>query len=226
MLAVDTATEIGGVALSIDGHVKSELILRQGSTHCRSVMAAVDAVLGLNHMDINGIDAYAVTRGPGSFTGLRIGISTVKGLALAAAKPLIGISSLAVLAHQAPAMAHWVCPIMDARRNEVYWSLYQRDEKGCLNAVMDERVGPVSTVVESIDRTCCFIGSGVALYGDVIGRLFKGPMQWAGDPSHGIRPSVLAKLAWQRASNGDNDDIRTFSPVYLRASDAEMSRQG
>lgn len=226
MLAVDTATEIGGVALIVDGQVRSELILNQRVTHSRSIMAAIDAVLNLNHMDIQQIDAYAATRGPGSFTGLRIGISTVKGLAMAAAKPLVGISSLAVLAHQAPPMSDLVCPIMDARRNEVYWSLYQRDGKGHLNAVMDEQVGPVSTVVEAIDRNCCFIGNGLSPYRDVIERAFTEPMQWADHMSNGIRPSVLAKLAWQRMADGGNDDIRTFSPVYLRKSDAEMSRQG
>jgi tRNA threonylcarbamoyladenosine biosynthesis protein TsaB len=224
LLAVDTATEIGGVALLIDGQVKSELILSQGVTHSRSIMAAIDAVLDINHMDIDGIDVYAVTRGPGSFTGLRIGIGTVKGLAMAAAKPLVGISSLAVLAHQAPAISDMVCPIMDARRNEVYWTLYQRDGKGSLNPVMDEQVGPVSTVAESIEWPCCFIGNGVSPYREELAQLLGEPMQWGDDTSNGIRPSVLAKLAWQRIVNGDNDDIRAFSPEYLRKSDAEMSR--
>ncbi len=226
LLAVDTATEICGAALAVDGQVQTELILSQGVTHTQSVMAVIDAVLTLSPIEIDDIDVYAVTRGPGSFTGLRIGISTVKGLALAAAKPVVGISSLEVLAHQAPLMSDFICPIMDARRNEIYWSLYQRSNDGSLTAVTEERVGPVSTIAEAVDRTCCFIGNGVVPFRDSMTQLLKTTPQWVDDASNGIRPSVLARLAWQRVSCGELDDIGTFSPVYLRKSDAELARQG
>ena len=152
ILAVDTATEICGVALAIDDQVKTELILSQSVTHTQSLMVAVESVLAMNHMDISAIDVYAVTRGPGSFTGLRIGISTVKGLALALAKPMVGISSLEVLANQAPGFSDLICPIMDARRNEVYWTLYRRTGADKISTAMGEQVGPVSAMAESIEK--------------------------------------------------------------------------
>lgn len=226
ILAVDTATEICGVALAIDGQVKTEMILSQGVTHTQSIMVAIESVLAMSRMDVGAIDVYAVTRGPGSFTGLRIGISTVKGLALASARPMVGISSLEVLANQAPGCSDLICPIMDARRNEVYWTLYRRTGADKISTAMGEQVGPVSAMAESIESACYFIGNGVAQYRNTIKQLIKAPAQWAADASNGIRPSVLARLAWQRVRNGEIDDIRTFSPVYLRKSDAELSRQG
>ncbi|MGD8834166.1 MAG: tRNA (adenosine(37)-N6)-threonylcarbamoyltransferase complex dimerization subunit type 1 TsaB [Desulfobacteraceae bacterium] len=226
ILAVDTATEICGVALAVDDQIKTELTLSQGVTHTQSIMAAIESVLVMNRMDVGAIDVYAVTRGPGSFTGLRIGVSTVKGLALATAKPMLGISSLEVLANQAPAASDLICPIMDARRNEVYWALYKRTGADKISVALAEQVGPVSALVESVENACYFIGNGVTQYRDTINHLIKAPAQWAADESNGIRPSVLARLAWQRVRNGEIDDIRAFSPVYLRKSDAEIARQG
>jgi tRNA threonylcarbamoyladenosine biosynthesis protein TsaB len=224
LLAVDTATEICGIALVVDGRVHAELILSRGITHTQSVLSATDAVLAITGLKTGDLDAYAVTRGPGSFTGLRIGISTVKGLAFATAKPMVGISSLAVLAHQAPGSADLVCPMMDARRNEVYWTLYRRGNDG-MKAIMAERVGPATGIVGAVQEACQFIGNGVPSYRSVIQSALNYPAQWAGSELNSLRPAVLARLAWQRFEAGDTDDPRTFEPVYLRKSDAELHRK-
>jgi tRNA threonylcarbamoyladenosine biosynthesis protein TsaB len=224
LLAVDTATEICGVALAVDGWVKAELILSNGVTHTQSIMAAIETVLTMTGMEIGSIDGYAVTRGPGGFTGLRIGISTVKGLALATAKPMVGISSLEVLAHQAPADAGLVCTMMDARRNELYWALYQR-QGGDVKSILAEKVGPAAQLAAKIDHPCYFIGNAVAQYQSEIEHQLTKPAQWANRELNGIRPSVLAQLARQRFLKGAFDDIRNFTPVYLRKSDAELSRK-
>lgn len=224
LLAVDTATEICGVALAVDGRVKAELILNNGVTHTQSIMAAIETVLDMTGMEIGSIDAYAVTRGPGGFTGLRIGISTVKGLSLATGKPMVGVSSLEVLAHQASADAGLICPMMDARRNELYWTLYQREGTDT-RSVLAEQVGPAADMAEKIDRPCYFIGNGVAQYRSTIEERLTKPARWAKHELNGIRPSVLAQLALQRFSEGKIDDVRNFTPVYLRKSDAELSRK-
>lgn len=223
MLAVDTATEICGVALVADGRVLSELILNRGETHTKSIMAAIDAILCINNMNATAVDAYAVTRGPGSFTGLRIGISTVKGLAMATGKPVVGVSSLEVLAHQASGQSPLVCPVMDARRNEVYWSLYER--KGLqVSSITAEQVGPASELADRIDADCFFIGNAVPLYRSKINSQLKHPAQWANDETNGIRPAVMARLAWDRLQNGKIEPPQTLTPVYLRKSDAELQR--
>lgn len=224
LLAVDTATEICGIALAIDGRVETELILDRGITHTQSVLSAIDAVLGIAGISTAEIDAYAVTRGPGSFTGLRIGISTVKGLALAAAKPLVGISSLEVLAHQASGRADLICPVMDARRREVYWTQYQRTADG-LAAIREERVGPVTEMTASIEKECELIGNGVPTYRSELQAGLKFPVYLTDHEGNTLRPAVLARLAWQRLQIGETADIRTFAPVYLRKSDAELHRE-
>ncbi len=224
LLAVDTATESCGIALAMNGRVETELILNRGITHTQSVLSAIDAVLGINGISAEEIDAYAVTRGPGSFTGLRIGISTVKGLALAAAKPLVGISSLEVLAHQASGRADLICPVMDARRREVYWTQYQRTPDG-LTAITEERVGPVAEMTGSIEDECELIGNGVPTYRSELQTSLKFPTHLTDHEGNALRPAVLARLAWQRLQRGETADIRTFAPVYLRKSDAELHRE-
>lgn len=224
LLAVDTATEICGVALAVDGRVRAELILNNGVTHTQSIMAAIEAVLTMTGMDIGSIDAYAVTRGPGGFTGLRIGISTVKGLSLATGKPVVGISSLEVLAHQAPSDAGLICTMMDARRNELYWTLYHR-QGADVRSVLAEQVGPAEDLVEKIDRPCYFIGNAVTQYQSDLEKKLTKPAQWANHELNGIRPSVLVQLAQQRFLEGAVDDVRNFTPVYLRKSDAELARK-
>ncbi len=224
LLAVDTATEICGVALAVDGRVRTELILNNRITHTQSVMSAIDAVLGMAGLCAEDVDAYAVTRGPGSFTGLRIGISTVKGLALATAKPLVGISSLEVLAHQAADRSDLICPVMDARRREVYWTLYQR-EADRLAAIMTERVGPVADIAPHIGQPCLFIGNGVPPYRSELKNALMYPAVWTENEANDLRPGVLARMAWQRLQDGEISDTRTFAPVYLRKSDAELHRE-
>ena len=221
LLAVDTATQSCGIAIIADGRMRAELILSHGGTHTKQVLAAIDAVLDLEGSSLAQIDAFAVTRGPGSFTGLRIGISTVKGLALATGKPVIGISSLDVLAHQAGADATWICPMIDARRNEIYWNIFHREGDG-LVALSEEQVGPVEKLARQIENPCVLVGNAVPLYGAQLAGLVKPALQWAPEDDQAIRPAVLARLAWRRFQQGDTDDPGGFAPVYLRKSDAEM----
>lgn len=221
LLAVDTATQSCGVAIIADGYLQTELILSHGGTHTKQVLAAIDAVLNLEGGSLSQIDAFAVTRGPGSFTGLRIGISTVKGLALATDKPIVGISSLEVLAHQAGGEAPWVCPMIDARRNEIYWCVYRRQDDGPV-ALSEEQVGPIDKLARQIENPCILIGNAVAQYAARLTGLVKTAVQWAPEIDHTIRPEVLARLAWHRYQQGDVDDIGGFAPVYLRKSDAEL----
>ena len=225
LLAVDTATEICGVALAVDGRVTGELILSRGETHTRSIMSAVQALLSVGSLQISDIDLFAVTRGPGSFTGLRIGISTVKGLAVATGKPMVGISSLDVVAHQAEGGTALVCPLLDARRNEVYWSLYRRDGEKLVRR-QKEQVGRAGDIAEHIDGSCFFIGNGVPPYRTVIESALNRPAVFSIEDNHALRPAVLARLGWAKYQAGRVDDVGTFAPVYLRKSDAELNKKG
>lgn len=225
LLAVDTATERCGVSVIADGYIRAELSLNIGGSHTKHILPAVETVLSLVEIPLADIDAFAVTQGPGSFTGLRIGVSTVKGLAFAAGKPLIGISSLEVLAHQAGDEGGVVCPMIDARRNEVYWRLFRRAD-GRLRPIGDELVGPIEALAGQIDETCIVIGNAVSLYADRLQRLLPDRVRWSPESDNGIRPGILAQLAWQRYERGLVDDVETFAPVYIRKSDAESLHRG
>lgn len=223
LLAVDTATEICGVALMTQGRTDAQVVYDHGETHTRHVMRAIDSVLESARAPLSSVDAFVVTRGPGSFTGLRIGISTVKGLAMAMDKPLVGVSSLAVLANQADAQFQRICPMIDARRNELYWGLYQRSHEGVM-ALSPETVGPADQIAAHLDAPCLFIGNGVPLYRDIIEDKLDVTAHWALPEQGRLQPAVLARLGWQKLQQGPPDDVLTFGPVYLRASDAEKNR--
>jgi tRNA threonylcarbamoyladenosine biosynthesis protein TsaB len=197
------------------------LILSHRGTHTRQILTAIDALLSLCEFSLAQIDAFAVTRGPGSFTGLRIGISTVKGLSLATGKPIVGVSSLEVLAHQAGAVVARVCPMIDARRKEIYWRIYRR-EGGRLISLTDEQVGSIDKMARQIDDACVFVGNAAPQYAGQLPQLVTQTVQLASDVDNTIRPAVLGLLAWQRFIQGDVDDVKAFAPVYLRKSDAEL----
>ena len=137
---------------------------------------------------------------------------------------IIGVSSLEVLAHQAGGDASLVCPMMDARRNEVYWRIYDRQE-GLLMPVTDERVGPVEHMARRIDRPCAVIGNAAALYAERLSKSTGQTIQWTPSIYNEIHPAMVAQLAWRRLQQGALDDVETFAPVYLRKSDAEINKK-
>lgn len=222
ILAVDTATEICGVAIMIDEEIVTESITPQGRTHAQGLLETIRWALVEAGTTIADLTGLVVTQGPGSFTGLRIGISTVKGLAAAIGKPMVGISTLAVLAHQAPDSAHWVCPMIDARRNEVYWSLYERQASNIVRAHR-EQAGIPEQIKESLDAPCTFIGNGARRYATRIEQCLPYPVTFADEQCDIPQPGTLARLGMQRLKRKQFDDPHSFSPVYLRKSDAKKS---
>ncbi len=224
VLAIDTATEVCGVALASETGVVSQERLDQGMTHAKVLMTAVQAVLSRGGMTVSSLDGLVVTRGPGSFTGLRIGISTIKGLAAASGLPIVSVSSLAVLACQAPEDARWVCPMIDARRREVYWSCYERNGSELIR-VDEETAEPAGNVAEKMAAGCLFIGNGAQLYRQVIEKRSPHPVRFAKEADHALHPGVLALMGLSLLIAGESEHLDTFVPVYLRKSDAEMGHR-
>ena len=225
ILAVDTSTEVCTVGLAEDQRLLGEITLGHGQTHARFLMQAIDQVFLLTGTALTDVQAFVAGRGPGSFTGLRIGISTIKGLAMACGKPLVGISSLAVLAHQAPGNRDLVCPMLDARRKEVYWGLY-RQEGDQLVAQLPEKVTNALSVLDVADGSCTFIGNGALLYKKTLEQAGRRNDYWPPPECHTMRAAVLARLGWHRLMQGESDPAQSFTPVYLRKSDAEVNRDG
>ncbi|MGB5421255.1 MAG: tRNA (adenosine(37)-N6)-threonylcarbamoyltransferase complex dimerization subunit type 1 TsaB [Desulfobacterales bacterium] len=224
ILAVDTATSGCSVALTDGEHLLAEINLVSTQTHSRHLAGMIGEACRLAGLAVGEMDAYAVVKGPGSFTGLRIGVSTVKGLAEAAGRPIVGISALQTLAEQAAASTPLVCPLIDARRGEVYFSTYRMIDGVLVERHLEGVLGP-NQALHSIDAPCTFVGNGAVLYRSMIrdnlgdGACFAHPM------AHLIRASTVARLAWKRLENGDSDEIMHFVPAYVRKSDAQIGRR-
>jgi tRNA threonylcarbamoyladenosine biosynthesis protein TsaB len=222
LLAIDTATPICGVALVHHGSVEAAVSLDTGQTHTRTIMDAIVSIMRFCGIDLPQIDGFAVTQGPGSFTGLRIGISTVKGLATAMDKSMTGVSTLEALATQAHTGCELICPMIDARRGEVYWTLFHR-QQGQLAALLPEQVGPAAKAVRQIDGACCFIGNGALAYRHTFEPLVHMSSQWVSEDESRLSPAVVARIGWRLFQFGRSVDPGLFAPVYMRKSDAEIN---
>lgn len=226
ILAVDTATKSCSVAVIDEKSVISEFSANHNDTHSKFLMGMIRDILNICHLSVNDIDGFAVTIGPGSFTGLRIGLSSVKGLALASRKPIVGVSSLEVLAYQVFGSDKLVCPMLDARRSEVYAARYRFNN--LVNNLEFEIVKPPMALspekaIENINEPCILVGDGATLYQDLI-RDVLGPIAvFTNFTQHIIRASTVGHIAMQRFKANDTDDVSLIEPFYLRKSDAEKN---
>lgn len=223
ILAVDTATRSCSVALTEDDRLLAEFTLVRRQTHSRHLAVLIDHLLQQCDLKPDAVDGFAVTHGPGSFTGLRIGLSTVKGMAEAIGRPMAGVSTLAALAMQVGPCPQPVCPIIDARRKEVYVGGY-RFENGLPTAEFDERAVRPESVPLLFSEPCIYIGDGALLYRDRLLRPGRSDVVLAPDAAHVLRAGTVAALAWHQFRAGRGQDPGDFVPVYLRKSDAERNR--
>ncbi|MFH1991366.1 MAG: tRNA (adenosine(37)-N6)-threonylcarbamoyltransferase complex dimerization subunit type 1 TsaB [Pseudomonadota bacterium] len=221
IIAVDTSTMSCSVAVVDEDSLLAEMTIVREQTHSKHLMDMIQTVIEFSGLAISAVDGFAITRGPGTFTGLRIGISTVKGLAVASAKPIVGISSLDALAQQCACSGYLICPLIDARRGEVYFSRY-RFQDGILKKEIGDGVLPPAQAVRDIDEPSLLIGSGALLYQDVLAETMGKWMYLALPFQHTIRASTVAQLSLPRFEKTDTDDVGTFSPQYIRTSDAQL----
>ena len=181
------------------------------------------ALLGI---ELDAVDAIAVTSGPGSFTGLRIGVTTAKALALALNVPVIGVPTLDVIAHNMTHTPHLICPIMDARRNQVYTSLYQWQEE-MLTRLTDYKACDVEELILELkkkENQVIFLGDGIGVYQEKIRELLGSQALFAPSFLCLQRASTLLEVAKTRFMNHDVVDAAEFVPMYLRKSQAERER--
>jgi len=222
ILAVETSTMSGSVALLEDERIVSEYLLNIEVTHSDRLMPALDRILKDTGFDLSQIDCFAVSLGPGSFTGLRIGLSTIKGLGLAVDKPVVGVPTLDVLAHNITFSKYSVCPLLDARKGEIYTSLYQTNDKEELCQVVPYQVlNPRDWLTFIKDKTI-FLGEGLRVYQKLIEEKIKDLALFAPFDRNVPRASVVGKLSLKRLLKGDTDDLASLAPIYLRRSEAEV----
>jgi tRNA threonylcarbamoyladenosine biosynthesis protein TsaB len=225
ILSVDTASTTGSVAVVAGETLLAEVTIARQETHSRRLMNMIDGALEMAGLGLADMDGLAFTRGPGSFTGLRIGLSVIKGLALVSGKPLVGVSCLEVLAHQAPDRNRLICAMMDARNKEVYCARYRYVGDGFRRVADEAALSPVEAVA-GIAEDCLLIGDGAVRYRSLFEKRLGTYVEFAA-PDHGIpRAMTVARLGMPRFEAGQTDDVRSVVPVYLRKSYAEQPRGG
>jgi tRNA threonylcarbamoyladenosine biosynthesis protein TsaB len=223
LLAVDTSTPTGGVAVVQNDRVVAAIQVTSKKTHARRVMSAIDTALHMALMDVGQLDGYVVTVGPGSFTGLRIGISAVKGLGFATNKPAAGVSTLEVLAYPFAWFPHLVCPMLDARKEQVYSALYQWGGNGPSEKIAPECVVDPAGWLDTIDGQCLFVGDGAMLYRRLIEDKLGGRAMFAPPCLNTLQVAVVAEIGLKEFEKGNGVDVAHLAPRYIRSSDAEIN---
>jgi len=221
LLAVDTSTPTEGVA-ALDGETARAVIhTTSAQTHARRLMSTVDSALTMAGMTIEDCDGFAVTVGPGSFTGLRIGISAVKGFALATNKPVVGVSTLEALAAGIPGLSGRICPLLDARKGQVYAALYQCGGEG-LEVIEPPRVVDPEMWLRRVDGPCLFVGDGVGAYRHLIEERVVSGARFAPPCFHAPNACVVGRIGIREFERGNTVPVDRLTPLYIRKSDAEI----
>ena len=204
----------------------AEYTLNYKKTHSQTLLPMLDEIVKQLDFDLETIDAIAVAAGPGSFTGLRIGSATAKGLGLALDKPVIPVPTVDALAYNVWGVNDVVCPMMDARRNQVYTGLYEfTDEK--MKILVPQEAVAIEEILEQINiigRPVIFLGDGVPVQEKTIQQTIKVPYRFA--PAHMARQraGALGALAFVYYEDGKVEHAREHKPDYLRLSQAERER--
>ncbi len=222
ILAVDTAAFAGSVALAHGDTLVAESLLNVRSTHSEKLLKQIDLLLAEAGWPLTDIELLAVVVGPGSFTGLRIGLATVKGLAQTLNVPVASVSALEVSALGFPSEDVPVCAFLDARKKEVYTQIFKVGEQGPV-ATSDARVVAPEVLLGELTGTVGFVGDGVPVYQHLIKEKEGLNALLAPHPCHQRRGGQVAWLAYQRWLEGVVDSATEVTPVYIRPSDAELN---
>ena len=244
ILAVDTSTRMGSIALADSEQLVAQIQLNLETTHTEKLLPAMDAVLRQTSWDLSHLNGLAIAIGPGSFTGLRVGLATLKGFAAAHHLPLVGISTLEALAHNGALSDLPVAAILDAKRGEVYAGIYQfawskrhPRENGdpgipasagmtnCTILMKETAIAPIllcNTLKEL--GPCWLIGDGALHYQKIFQETLKENAFFPPEPLMRLQAKWIAWLALPRLQKGEGKNWASLAPNYLRLSDAETKK--
>ena len=227
LLAIDASGIAGSVAYIKDGKLTGEYYICDKLTHSQTIMPMLEDMKALLNINLEEVDAVAVTSGPGSFTGLRIGVTTAKALALALEVPIIGVPTLDTIAHAMVYTDYLICPIMDARRNQVYTALYKWEADHLKRLTEHMAVDIEDYIIELSEREekIIFLGDGVSVYENTIKEKLGEKAVFAPSFCNLQHASVLADVATRLYKEGQVEDPALFVPIYLRKSQAEREKE-
>ncbi len=245
LIGIDSSGLVASVAIMEDDKLVAEYTINNKKTHSQTLLPMLDEIVKAADLDMKEIDAIAIAAGPGSFTGLRIGSATAKGLGLALKKPIVPVSTVDALAYNMYGTDCLVCPIMDARRNQVYTGIYefvkenmQGDEadkdasaafcKYQLKVIKEACAVPIEEITQALNETgrkVIFLGDGVPVFAEQLKDLMQVSYSFA--PAHLAlqKAGCVASLGMEKFRNGIFEDAAMHSPEYLRLSQAERERK-
>ena len=226
ILGLDSSGIVASVAIVEDDVLIAEYTVNYKKTHSQTLLPMLDEIAKMTELDLNSIDAIAVAAGPGSFTGLRIGSATAKGLGLALKKPLIAIPTVEGLAYNLYDISGLICPIMDARRKQVYTGIYRFTDHQ-LKVVEDQMAVPMETVIEKLNQygeAVTFLGDGVLVFHELIAEKMTVPYSFAPAHVNKQRAAAVAALGLIYYREGKTETAMEHVPDYLRVSQAERER--
>lgn len=231
ILGLDSSGLVAGVAIVEDTELRGEYTINYKKTHSQTLLPMLDEVAKMIELDLDTIDAIAVSGGPGSFTGLRIGSATAKGLGLALQKPLIHVPTVDALAYNLVGHRDMVCPLMDARRNQAYTGLYLFNGNE-MQVICEQCAVGIEEMIEKVNeqnRPVVFLGDGVPVFASFIEEHCKVPYTFAPAHMSKQRAGAVAVLGMKLFQSGDFEAAAEHKPDYLRLSQAERElkeRQG
>lgn len=231
ILGMDSSGLVASVAIVEDDALVAEYTTNYKKTHSQTLLPMLEELRNMTELDLDTIDAIAIASGPGSFTGLRIGSATAKGLGLALGKPLVEVPTLEGLAWNLWGSGRIVCPLMDARRNQVYAAAYEFLPEGegyALNTVIPRKpvdIGDMLAELTQLGRPVVFLGDGVPVYGDAIREKCGVPYALAPAGSNRQRAASIASLGAVYYRQGKTVTAAEHRPEYLRKSQAEQDSE-
>lgn len=240
VVGLDTASEIASVALVENGRLIAERAYPDPEAtgcvnartakgrHAEVILPLIASLFETTAISLHDVTGFAVSIGPGSFTGLRIGLSTVKGLAYNSGVPVVGVSTLFAYAARVKNYDGFICPILDARKNEVYAALFRKSGEA-IDRLTQDSITSLATVIETIDdlengASCLFVGDGVDVHKRLLLERLRSRVIFETPRSYSTVAATVARLSENRFQSNDVDDLTSLIPVYLRPVEAEFKR--
>lgn len=225
ILGIDTATRVAGAAVVGEGRLIAERFVHNLKTHSQNIMPIIQQVMEDSELKPHELHGIAVTGGPGSFTGLRIGMSVAKTMGQVLNIPVVGISTLQALAWNAVGIDGLICPLLDARKQEAYTCLYKSVDGGLLELVGPAALGidKLTDILLGYESQVTFLGDGVPVFRDVIAERLGSRASFGTMINSYPRAGAVAELGLAKIKEGGLADATFMQPVYLRKSEAELS---
>lgn len=223
ILAIDSSSMVATVAITTDGILNAEYTVNHKKTHSQTLLPMIDEICKTLELDVETIDAIAISGGPGSYTGLRIGSATAKGFGLALNKPIINVPTMDALAYNMFSSSYIVCPIMDARRGQVYTGIYRFNGTE-METIKEQCIIMIDELIYELDKIgmpVMFLGDGVDTQKDTIESKMATEHYYAPASMNRQKASALASLAEIYFKEGKIESAAEHRPDYLRLSQAE-----